>query len=56
MVPTMVKQRLSKNILEKENGNVPKSTLLKSVPRAKEERIEKILESLDLQGIESWNG
>ena len=29
--------------------------LLKNVPEAKEERIGKILESLSLQGIESWN-
>ena len=56
IVPTMVKQRLSKNVLEKEAGNVPKSTLLENVPKAKEKRIEKILGSLDLQGIESWNG
>ena len=56
IVPTIVKQRLSKNVLKKEAGNVPKSTLLKSIPKAKEERIEKILGSLDLQGMESWNG
>ena len=55
IVPTMVKQGLSENILEKEAGNVPKSTLLEQVPKAKEKRIEKILGSLDLQGIESWN-
>ena len=51
----MVKQRLSKNIPKKEVGNAPKSTLLKSIPEAKKKRIEKILGSLDLQGIESWN-
>ena len=55
IVPTMVKQGLSENILEKEAGNVLKSTLLKDVPEAKEKRIEKISGSLDLQGIESWN-
>ena len=55
IVPTMVNQRLSKNVLEKEAGNVPKSTLLQNVPNAREERIEKILESLSLQGIESWS-
>ena len=42
-------------MLEKEAGNAPKSTLLKNIPEAKEKRIGKILESLDLQGIESWN-
>ena len=55
IVPTMVNQGLPKNVLQKEAGNVPKSTLLKYVPDAKEERIDKILESLSLQGIESWS-
>ena len=55
IVPTMVNQRLSENMFEKEAGNVPKSTLLKNIPDAREERIEKILESLSLQGIESWS-
>ena len=55
IVPTMVKQRLSENVLEKEAGYALKSTLLESVPMVKEKRIEKILESLNLQGIESWN-
>ena len=56
IVPTMVKQRLSENVLQKEVGNVPKNTLLESISEAKEKRIKKILGSLDLQGIESWNG
>ena len=55
IVSTMVKQRLYEHVLEKMAGNGSKSTLLESVPKAKEERIEKILGSLDLQGIESWN-
>ena len=36
VVPTMVKQRLSENILKKEAGNALKSTLLESIPKAKE--------------------
>ena len=55
IVPTMVNQGLPKNVLEKEAGNAPKSTLLENGPNAKEERIGKILESLSLQGIESWS-
>ena len=55
IVPTMVSRGMSENVLEKEAGNAPKGTLLKNIPNAKEERIEKILESLNLQGIESWN-
>ena len=55
IVPTMVSQGMSKSMLEKEAGSTSKSTLLENIPDAKEERIEKILESLNLQGIESWN-
>ena len=51
IVPMMVNQRLSENVLEKEAGNVLKSTLLENIPDAREERIEKILESLSLQDI-----
>ena len=51
----MVNQGLCKNVHEKEAGNDLKSTLLENVPHAKEERIDKILKSLSLQGIESWS-
>ena len=55
IVPTMVNQGIPENMLEKEAGNIPGSTVLKNIPDAKEERIDKILESLSFQGIESWN-
>ena len=55
IVPMMVYQRLSENVLKKEAGNAPKSTLFENIPNAKEKKIEKILESLSLQGIESWS-
>ena len=55
VVPKMLNQGLLKNVLKKEAGNAPKSTLLENVPDAKEERIGKILESLGLQSIESWS-
>ena len=55
IVPTMVSQGMSKSVLKKEDGNALQSTLLKNIPNAKEERIEKILEGLNLQGKESWN-
>ena len=32
-----------------------KAPYLRTYPKAKEERIEKILKSLNLQSIESWN-
>ena len=55
IVPTMVSQMMPKKMLEKKAEKAPKSTLLENVPNAKEERTEKILEGLNLQGIESWN-
>ena len=55
IVPIMVNQGLPENVLEKEAGNALKSTLLENVPDTKEERIDKILESLILEGIESWS-
>ena len=51
----MVSPGIPENVLRKVAGNAPRSTLLENVPNAKEERIDKILESLNLQGIESWN-
>ena len=55
IVPTMVSQGMSENMLEKEAANAPRSTLLQNIPDVKEERIDKILEGLNVQGIESWN-
>ena len=55
IVPMMVSQGIPENVLEKEAGNALRSTLLENIPDAKEERIDKILEGLNLQGIESWN-
>ena len=55
VVPPMVNSRISKNILKKDAANAPKSNLLENVPEGKEERIKEILESLNLQSIESWN-
>ena len=51
IVPMTVSQGMSKNMLKKEVGNAPRNTLLKNVPNAKEERIGRILEGLNLQGI-----
>ena len=55
IVPTIVSQGMPKSMLKKEAGNAPKRTLFKNVPNAKEERVGKFLESLNLQGKESWN-
>ena len=42
-------------MLKKEAGSALRSTLLENVPDSKEERIDTILESLNLQGMESGN-
>ena len=55
IIHPMVNSRMSENVLKKGEGNFPKSNLLKNVPKTKEERIRKFLESLNLQSIESWN-
>ena len=54
VVPSFVNSRVSENVLEEVAGNVPKSNLLKNLSKKEEGRVEKILESLNLQGIESW--
>ena len=55
IVLMMVSQKIPENVLKKEARNAVGSILLENVPDAKEERIDKILEGLNLQGMESWN-
>ena len=47
---------MPKNVLKQVVGNTPKATYSRTYPKKKESRVQKILESLNLQGIESWNG
>ena len=54
MPPSMVPQ-LNKNVPKKVAGNAPKGDLLKSPPGENGNRLEKCLESLNLDGIESWD-
>ena len=46
---------MPENIPEKIEGNAPENNLLGSLPEEEEGRGKKIFESLNLQGIESWN-
>ena len=46
--------QVSKNIPENVAGNSPKSDLFKNIPKENGGRFKKILERLNLQGIESW--
>ena len=50
VVPSLVSSQVSKNIPKKVVGNPPKSNL----PKEEDGRIKKILQSLNLQSIESW--
>ena len=46
---------MPENVLEQVVGNAPENNLLKNLPKEKEGRVKNIFESLNLQGIESWN-
>ena len=52
----MISSQAPKNILKQVAGNAPEGNLLEDLPKEKEGRVQKIFESLNLQGIESWNG
>ena len=54
VVPSLVASQLPKNVLKTVAGNCPKSDLLKNLPEGNEGRLEKLYESLNHQGIESW--
>ena len=54
VVPSLVTSQLSENVLEMVAQNFPKCSLLKNLPEKIEGRLEKLYESLNLQGIESW--
>ena len=55
VVPSMVSSQMPKNILEWGAGNALKNVLPENLLKEKEDQIQKILESLNLQGVESWN-
>ena len=55
IVPPLISSQMPENIAEQVVGNAPESNLLKNLPKEKEGRVQKIFESLNLQGIESWN-
>ena len=47
--------QLSKNIPRKVVGKPPKSDLIENLPKGNDSRLEKLFESLNLKGIESWD-
>ena len=54
VIPSFVSSQVSENVPEKVAGNSPKSDLLENLPEVNGGRIKKILESLNLQSMESW--
>ena len=53
IVPPLISSQVPENVPEKVAGNAPEDNLLRNLP--KEGMVRKIFESLNLQGIESWN-
>ena len=55
VVPSLTVPQLNENIPEKVAGNALKSNLLKILPGGDGSKLEKLFESLNLDGIESWD-
>ena len=54
VVPFLVPSQLPENILETVVGYSPKCDLLENLPKENGGWLEKLYETLNLQGIESW--
>ena len=54
VIPSLVSSEVSENVPKKVAGNSLKSDLLENLPEENGGRLKKILESLNLQSIESW--
>ena len=55
VVPSLMAPKSSENIPEKVAGKPLKNDLLEKLPKEKNSRLEKCFESLNLEGIESWD-
>ena len=55
VVPSLKASWLSENIPKKVVGKSPESNLLENFPKGDDSRLEKLFESLNLKGIESWD-
>ena len=55
IVPPLISSQVPKNIPDQVVENVPENNLLRNLLKEEEGGVKKIFESLNLQGIESWN-
>ena len=55
VVPPLVVPQLNENIPKRVTGNAPKGNLLGNLPKENGSRLPKLYESLNLDGIESWD-
>ena len=55
VVPSSMTSQLSKNVPRKVARETQKGNLLENLPKGDSVRLEKLFESWNLQGIESWN-
>ena len=55
VVPSLKASWLSENIPKKVVGKPPKSDLLENLHEGNDSRLKKLFETLNLEGIESWD-
>ena len=55
IVPPLISSQVPENVPKKFAGNAPENNLLGNLLKEEGGRVKKIFESLNLQGIESWN-
>ena len=55
VVPSLMTSLLPENVPKKVARESLKRDLLENLPKGNSDRLEKCFESLNLQGIESWN-
>ena len=55
VVPPLTIPYLDENVPKKVAGDTLKNDLLENLPRGNDSRLKKLFESLNLDGIESWN-
>ena len=55
VVPPIMATELYENVPEKTAGKATRSDLLRNLPKENRGRLQKLFESFNLSGIESWN-